>query len=235
MIKLEITDPHLLDRKALQETAIYLMSLAGGKLLIPEQPKSNNVDKELENDEPIIQEEWIRVPSEVMTLDDFEREKQTHPIVPHDEFVSPPAAEIFKPASSIPVPVISSVELDIRGIPWDMRIHASTKTKMKDGSWKKLRGIDPVTVEQVEAELKMVQNIPVPPSIPTPPTTEKAPDFTAFMSLITGAITAGKLKRDEVTAVLKPYGLPSIAVVSTRPDLIPAIMVSINEVINAPR
>ena len=48
----------------------------------------------------------------------------------------------------------STVELDKSGLPWDVRIHASTKTKKADGTWKMRRNTDPVIILQVEAELR---------------------------------------------------------------------------------
>lgn len=48
-----------------------------------------------------------------------------------------------------------AVELDSKGLPWDARIHASTKSKKKDGSWTALRGLnDEGKVKQIEAELR---------------------------------------------------------------------------------
>ena len=287
MIKIEITDPHLLDKKAIQETAKYLMALTGGQLVIPAERKVNvgdiseqaaefkkiaeniannivrpplSVDEQLDMqqiagvafDEPLIEEELIPVPPENMTLDDFERERESRPVVPHDEFVSPPsAAEIFNPVNGLKLPPVPkpSVELDTQGMPWDVRIHARTKTKMKDGSWKKLRGVGPDVVKRVEGELKAVQNIPAPPpsvAVPVPPVTATAvipaapavaavPGFTDLMALVTKSITEGTLKRDQVVEVLKPFGIPSLPLVSTRLDLIPAIMLALEGVINAPR
>ncbi len=47
------------------------------------------------------------------------------------------------------------VELDSSGLPWDARIHASTKSKKKDGTWTALRGLnDDGKVKQIEAELR---------------------------------------------------------------------------------
>lgn len=43
-------------------------------------------------------------------------------------------------------------ELDAAGTPWDERIHASTKTKVADGTWKKKRGVDPELYAAVIAE-----------------------------------------------------------------------------------
>lgn len=51
--------------------------------------------------------------------------------------------------------VTDASTLDVRGFPWDSRIHAKTKTTNKDGSWKYGVGIDRETfVPQVEAELR---------------------------------------------------------------------------------
>lgn len=47
------------------------------------------------------------------------------------------------------------VELDSKGLPWDARIHASTKSQKKDGSWTALRGLnDEARVKRIEAELR---------------------------------------------------------------------------------
>lgn len=44
--------------------------------------------------------------------------------------------------------------VDAEGIPWDERIHASTKTQTAKGLWKKRRGVDALTIANVENELK---------------------------------------------------------------------------------
>ena len=48
----------------------------------------------------------------------------------------------------------ASVELDKNGLPWDERIHAGTKTKLKSGEWKAKKQVDAALVAQVEAELR---------------------------------------------------------------------------------
>lgn len=49
----------------------------------------------------------------------------------------------------------AGVELDSRGLPWDARIHASTKSKTKAGEWTKLRGFnDEAKLKAIEAELR---------------------------------------------------------------------------------
>jgi hypothetical protein len=69
------------------------------------------------------------------------------------------------------------VELDVDNLPHDNRIHASTKTKNKDGRWKKKKGVDDATVARIETELRSIMNIPpaAPPAampapvVPLPP------------------------------------------------------------------
>ena len=66
-----------------------------------------------------------------------------------------------------------------------------------------------VESENIEKELHEVQSIPVPTFL----SKIKLPDFSDLMTLVTAAISSGKLKREEVLAILKPFGIPSLAVV----------------------
>lgn len=43
---------------------------------------------------------------------------------------------------------------DSNGLPWDERIHASSKALNADGTWRTKRGVDKALVAQVEAELR---------------------------------------------------------------------------------
>lgn len=45
-------------------------------------------------------------------------------------------------------------ELDAEGFPWDKRIHASSKQKVADGSWRKRRNLDETIYNSVRAELE---------------------------------------------------------------------------------
>lgn len=60
----------------------------------------------------------------------------------------------------------SAPNVDSNGLPWDERIHASTKNTNADGSWKKRRGVDAATVAQVEAELRGASGAPAAVSAP---------------------------------------------------------------------
>lgn len=69
-----------------------------------------------------------------------------------DQWVSP---------MQVAAEVAASVPLDKEGLPWDSRIHASTKTFISDGSWKLRRGVDPAEVEKVKTQLRELMAAPV--------------------------------------------------------------------------
>lgn len=50
----------------------------------------------------------------------------------------------------------AGVELDSKGLPWDGRIHAESKGKIADGTWRKKRNLDPALLAKVEGELRQV-------------------------------------------------------------------------------
>lgn len=57
---------------------------------------------------------------------------------------------------------------DSTGMPWDARIHASTKGTNEDGTWRKKRKVDPALVAAVEAELRGAAPAPAPIPAPVP-------------------------------------------------------------------
>lgn len=150
-------------------------------------------------------------------------------------------------------------ELDNEGLPWDHRIHARTKSQTQ-GTWRLMRGVDPNLVIAVKAELKKVMSIPKPAAVFKPKPIEVAkttisappefnpfsavselapnttpfdpqPDFPEFMSRITAAATENRITPQQVIEIVKSFGLPAIHSVATRPDLIPQIMVKLDEIL----
>lgn len=99
----------------------------------------------------------------------------------------PPPVTVVAPAPvntvmntpAVSAPASSSVDLDINRLPWDGRIHAETKAKNKDGSWRNKRGAKPEFIAAVTAELRVNYPVPVgslaaaaaaiPPSTVVPP------------------------------------------------------------------
>lgn len=97
------------------------------------------------------------------------------------------------------VPSNHMAERDKDGIPWDERIHASTKTTNKDGTWTRRRNTPDDVFDKVMAELKaanttrtmeaaaglvptpsapaVAPSVPLPPTpaVPAPPTASPAP------------------------------------------------------------
>jgi hypothetical protein len=59
----------------------------------------------------------------------------------------------------------AGAEIDVNGLPWDIRIHASTKTMTKDGAWTSKRGVQPDLVASVSAELRATMSAPPAPAM----------------------------------------------------------------------
>ena len=146
--------------------------------------------------------------------------KPAGPSVPGDPVRAAPAA---------PAPTTSGAEeLDSAGVPWDERIHASTKSQNADGTWKKRRGVDPAEVDRVTAELTTApeapaaeQSAPVaPPAVPEVPEVPAAP---ATPESVTPAdvfkfITTNKPTPEQSAAALAMVGFSKPNDVFTQPD-----------------
>lgn len=146
-----------------------------------------------------------------------------------------------------PAPPPSGVELDKNGLPWDGRIHGSTRAKNQDGSWRQKRNTAPEYVAQIEQELRAAMGAPaaVPaaptaavaaapapletgaPSVPAAPaggmTSASPSSFPAFLQVVTAAVTAGKFSQADVVAACQAVGVPSLPALGARLDLIPSV------------
>lgn len=86
---------------------------------------------------------------------------------------TPPGAPSVEPDEGPAQPFVPG-ELDVSGLPWDERIHASTRAKTDTGNWRKRRGVQDALVTQIETELRSHAPTPpaamfTPPSPPAPP------------------------------------------------------------------
>lgn len=72
--------------------------------------------------------------------------------------VAPPPPANTAPITTTPgvASSVAGVDLDAKGMPWDNRIHAESKGKIADGTWRKKRNLDPALAASVEAELRQV-------------------------------------------------------------------------------
>ncbi len=104
------------------------------------------------------------------------------PVILNSDTAPPSAPKLASPS-----------ELDAEGLPWDERIHSSTKNKTKDGSWKTRRNLADGVYEQIVAELRAgasaVPPVPLPPSVvPAPPLPPGVPAPPAPVAHATGAV-----------------------------------------------
>lgn len=212
----------------------------------------------------------------------FERAMPIEPIEvhsPHTLVIDPPAppapaapaapapAMTFTPISELTnLGPFASVELDVNGLPWDKRIHASTRTKVAAGTWKYARGVDGDYIKTVERELRAVQDIPV-PAAATPPFTPVTPSleaqeaatydqdsapaasalivplppvpaapapiavpmtFAQLMQHISPMLVSGKLTQSMLQDVVGACGLPHLAALGARPDLVETVRAAID-------
>jgi len=200
---------------------------------------------------------------------------QTAPVATLD--ISPaPTTAFAQPAAIVPPPVTTavpptvspaaSVERDAKGMPWDGRIHASSKAKVADGSWRYKRGVDDTTIAPIEAEIRAALAAPVggspafaphpfyepapavvappppvatapipaapapvvapppaaPVAVPVPPVTSIT-TYDTLMAALPPKIVSGELTAAQMQEACEQYGVPSIAALATRPDLVPFI------------
>ena len=95
---------------------------------------------------------------------------------------------------------------DADGTPWDERIHAGTKTKSKNGVWKKKRGIEDETFNAVMAELN-----------------SGTINHSQLLAEIINGVAEGTLSIFTVQDVLAELGLGSLNDASGNPEMIETI------------
>ena len=80
-----------------------------------------------------------------------------------------PATDVEAMGKRIDATVAEAVapSVDRAGMPWDARIHASSKATVADGTWRLKRNVSPELVEQVKAEL-LQSAAAIPPVAETP-------------------------------------------------------------------
>ena len=136
------------------------------------------------------------------------------------------AATSVAPATPVAPPIAApapSGDRDKNGLPWDGRIHASSKALVADGSWRMKRGVDDALVATVTAELRAaaaapaggglagvpwpfatsaadVQPLPVPPPPP-------ANAYASLMAQVSQRIAAGSITVQQVTDACMALGV----------------------------
>lgn len=165
---------------------------------------------------------------------------------------NPPSAPVAPAAD------VTSTTLDKSGLPWDARIHASSKTMNADGTWRLRRGADKAEVDRVTAELQKLMAIPapaasgpqlvpappiqIPPAvvntaiapIPPPPAADATSNRQQFVDLIgraSKAVGEGKVSQDQINVCLRGLGLENLPSLGIRLDLVPAACQLIDAII----
>lgn len=143
-----------------------------------------------------------------------------------------------------PAPPVASA-LDKAGLPWDERIHAGSRAKTADGSWRMKRGVDPAIVAQVEGELKALMGLPAPAIPPPPPPAtiaavppppaiaEDRQSYVTLLSVASAAINAKKLTAEQLANAVALAGVPSLPLLANRLDLVPQVMTAVKAIIEA--
>lgn len=161
------------------------------------------------------------------------------------------AAQVFGNAGSTvadPTPDIAPAPLDSTGIPWDVRIHSSSRGKNNDGTWKAKRNVDAALRAAVEAELHQAMAAPKPPFQPlhtAPPPPPPAAGATSTVAQDAKAppppapspsennapvinfkdlcryVADKRIAAPRILEVCQRYGLPGLGLAATRTDLIP--------------
>lgn len=178
----------------------------------------------------------------------------TAPPAPPAPPVAVAPAPVAPPAPPAPVtgtsaaPAPQSVALDSDGVPWDGRIHSTSRSKLASGQWKLRRGIDKAEAARVTAELKAVQagapsaaSAPVAPppvvtAAPPAPVQAQVTSFPLLLQSITANLTTGALTNAAVLdAVREALGLETVQAIeagggnvglpllAARPDLVPVV------------
>lgn len=248
MISITITDPNKTDVGELRAVADLLLTFAnrdGTQTTFPTIHEDDNPAKGAVIPPVVAQNPHVPPPPPAppVPVNPAEVFKAPLPNVPNVSApANAPAPALNTNLAPPPPPASNAVELDVNGLPWDMRIHSSGKAKVENGSWKKKRNVDPVTVHNVEDELRRVMALPpAQPAAPNPvenwpfaktygdlnapppPAADNGSVYTNFVLKVTGALAASTLTPVRVSEVLMKQGIPALPLLSGRPDLIPVI------------
>lgn len=176
---------------------------------------------------------------------------------------TPTAAEAFGASVPLPPPLPTDAASeptaadagarDVKGLPWDERIHSSNRKTNADGTWAKRRNVDPQQVLAVEAQLRAALvavppaapivvppvppayitpeaatvHVPLPPTAPTAAVPGAAPsptDFGGLMARVTPhMIPGGKVNPELLQAACAAAGLTSLGDLPANKTKTPAV------------
>lgn len=162
--------------------------------------------------------------------------------------------DTFKSITGAPAAQAATNGLDKSGLPWDDRIHSSSKAFNADGTWRKKRGVSDALVAEVELQLKQLMSVPapvhiqaevaqVPPPpaevlsfpvaspVPLPPDFDPKAAFINFIKRSADAVREKKITQAEVESICGKHGVASIPLLGNRLDLVPTIAIEVETLI----
>lgn len=176
------------------------------------------------------------------------------PTVPVKNLTPPPPGGAGEPATfQPPGNPDAAPSRDATGLPWDARIHSSTKGVNQDGSWKKRRGVQDAEVTRIEAEIRATLSdatpaipppatfqtqvappVPPPPSVAPPapppaPATAGVNSFIAFLGRMTAAIAAKQMVVADSAVVCQALGIAGLPLLAQRVDLLPIVEMYVDQ------
>lgn len=162
-------------------------------------------------------------------------------IVPTDTTVNtstPDPKAVFGHHAPIVVNVVNPVApitpnhaVDVKGMPWDARIHSNGRTLIQAGTWKYKKGVSDETIDAVEAELRGA-SVPTPPAVtvpvpPVPVITQPASEGTTFndlLNMVSEGMVSGAITQAQLTQVLSEVGVTALPLLMTQPALIQTVV-----------
>lgn len=155
------------------------------------------------------------------------------PLVSSDELLRMEAERAQAPANGVPP------ELDSSGLPYDARIHSSTRARNNDQTWRNKRGVDKDLLASVTAELRASAAPAGPTPIPPPPALVEAPeppalsvaalDAPSAVTYATVVAIAGErgLVYDQLNQLAATFGLATFSELNKRPELFEAFIAAL--------
>lgn len=127
-------------------------------------------------------------------------------------------AESVREVEALAADQRGDLQKDAEGLPWDARIHSSSRAFNADGTWRKRRNLDPAVLAEVETELRALMAAPVVPPAPEAVSPEAA--FAATVPAIVAAVAAhviappppATVVAEAPTSTLAPNGTPAATV-----------------------
>lgn len=155
----------------LKDTHNYAPPLDDLKVSIPAQPPTLVTEQHVAKEETVDNRERIDgyVVSNGQVWVPVEGRSSAFRGVPVEEYMAKKNAKAAQQVQAGP----NMGDLDSKGMPYDLRIHAATRSTVRDGSWKYKRGVDETLIAQVEAQNKAMMAGSIPTS--TQPVIPAAP------------------------------------------------------------